>query len=87
MARRYASKRASRSSKWGAEKLVLALRPPDRSPEDQPAGLKATGYPTAGKRSMPTMRFYGPTEAFNNRTFKLPGFELVGENLGGRALQ
>ena len=43
-----------------------------------PDGLEANWIPTSGKRPMPTMRFYGPTEAFNNRTFKLSDFELVG---------
>ncbi|HEV7317184.1 MAG TPA: DUF1214 domain-containing protein [Ensifer sp.] len=42
-----------------------------------PAGLEANWIPTAGKRPLPAMRFYGPTEAMNNKTFKLPDFELV----------
>ena len=42
-----------------------------------PEGLEANWIPTSGKRPMPTMRFYGPTEAFNNKTFKLPDFERV----------
>jgi len=42
-----------------------------------PKGLEANWIPTAGKRPLPCMRFYGPTEALNNRTFKLPDFELV----------
>ena len=42
-----------------------------------PAGLEANWIPTAGKRPLPAMRFYGPTEAFNNKTFKLPDFELL----------
>ncbi len=43
-----------------------------------PEGLDSNWIPTAGKRPLPAMRFYGPTEAFNNKTFKLPDFELVG---------
>jgi hypothetical protein len=43
-----------------------------------PDGLEANWIPTAGKRPLPAMRFYGPTEAFNNKTFKLADFELVG---------
>lgn len=43
-----------------------------------PKGLDSNWIPTSGKRPMPAMRFYGPTEAFNNKTFKLPDFELVG---------
>ncbi len=42
-----------------------------------PAGLDSNWIPTAGKRPLPAMRFYGPTEAMNNKTFKLPDFELV----------
>lgn len=43
-----------------------------------PDGLEANWIPTSGKRPMPAVRFYGPTDAFNNKTFKLPDFELVG---------
>jgi hypothetical protein len=42
-----------------------------------PAGLEANWIPTSGKRPMPTMRFYGPTDALNNKTFKMPDFEAV----------
>jgi hypothetical protein len=42
-----------------------------------PPGLEANWIPTAGRRPLPAMRLYGPTEAFNNKTFKLPDFELV----------
>ena len=42
-----------------------------------PPGLENNWIPTSGKRPMPAMRFYGPTEAMNNKTFKLPDFELV----------
>ncbi|GAA4754033.1 DUF1254 domain-containing protein [Sphingomonas daechungensis] len=42
-----------------------------------PAGLEANWIPTSGKRPLPGMRLYGPTDEFNNGTFKLPDFELV----------
>jgi hypothetical protein len=45
---------------------------------EAPTGLESNWIPTAGKRPLPAVRFYGPTEAFNNKTFKLPDFELVG---------
>lgn len=42
-----------------------------------PDGLESNWIPTSGKRPMPTMRFYGPTDVFYKRTFKMPDFELV----------
>jgi len=42
-----------------------------------PEGLESNWIPTAGRRPLPAMRLYGPTDAFNNKTFKLPDFELV----------
>jgi hypothetical protein len=42
-----------------------------------PRGREANWIPTSGKRPLPAMRFYGPTEAFNDKTFKLSDFELV----------
>lgn len=42
-----------------------------------PDGVDSNWIPTAGKRPLPAMRFYGPTDAFNNKTFKLPDFERV----------
>lgn len=42
-----------------------------------PPGLESNWIPTAGKRPLPAIRFYGPTEEMNNRSFKLPDFELV----------
>jgi hypothetical protein len=42
-----------------------------------PPGLDSNWIPTAGKRPLPAMRFYGPTEAMNNKTFRLPDFELA----------
>lgn len=44
---------------------------------DAPEGYEANWIPTAGKRPLPAMRLYGPTEPFNDRSFKLPDFELV----------
>lgn len=42
-----------------------------------PGGLESNWIPTVGKRPIPAVRFYGPTQDFNNKTFKLPDFELV----------
>ncbi len=42
-----------------------------------PDGLESNWIPTAGKRPLPAMRCYGPTEALNNKTFKLPDFEMI----------
>lgn len=42
-----------------------------------PQGQESNWIPTSGKRPMPTMRFYGPTQAFNNKSFKMPDFEQV----------
>lgn len=42
-----------------------------------PAGLESNWIPTAGKRPLPTFRFYGPTKLLNNKTFKMPDFELM----------
>lgn len=42
-----------------------------------PHGLENNWIPTSGKRPLPAMRFYGPTEELNNKTFKLNDFELV----------
>jgi hypothetical protein len=42
-----------------------------------PGGFEANWIPTAGKRPLPAMRCYGPTEALNNKTFKLADFEEV----------
>jgi hypothetical protein len=40
-----------------------------------PEGLESNWIPTRGKRPLPIMRLYGPTEAFNNKTFKLADLE------------
>lgn len=42
-----------------------------------PAGLESNWIPTAGKRPLPAMRFYGGTEALNNKRFKLADFEWL----------
>jgi hypothetical protein len=42
-----------------------------------PAGYESNWIPTSGKRPLPAMRFYGPTDALNNKTFKLNDFQKV----------
>jgi hypothetical protein len=42
-----------------------------------PKGLESNWIPTQGKRAMPVMRFYGGTDDFWNKTFKLPDVEIV----------
>lgn len=42
-----------------------------------PESLESNWLPTAGKRPMPTFRFYGGTDALFDKTFKMPDFELV----------
>lgn len=42
-----------------------------------PAGLESNWIPTSGKRPLPTFRFYGPTQALYNKSFRMPDFELV----------
>lgn len=42
-----------------------------------PQGMENNWIPTSGKRPLPAMRFYGPTEELNNKTFRLNDFELV----------
>lgn len=44
-----------------------------------PRGFEENWIPTAGKRPMPTFRFYGPKKSLNDRTFVMPDFELVKE--------
>ncbi|MGI9897457.1 DUF1254 domain-containing protein [Vibrio natriegens] len=44
---------------------------------NKPAGLESNWINTMGKRPLPAIRFYGPTEAMNNKTFKLGDFELI----------
>jgi hypothetical protein len=42
-----------------------------------PVGLESNWIPTQGKQPTPVIRLYGAQEAYFNRTFKLPDFELV----------
>jgi hypothetical protein len=42
-----------------------------------PDGLESNWIPTRGKRPLPAMRFYGGTEALNDKTFKMPDFDEV----------
>jgi hypothetical protein len=49
--------------------IYVGPRAPDR--------LDANWIPTAGKRPLPAMRFYGGTDALFDKTFKLADFELV----------
>ena len=42
-----------------------------------PKGLESNWIPTQGKRPIPIMRFYGGTEEFWNKSFKLPDVELL----------
>jgi hypothetical protein len=42
-----------------------------------PQGFESNWIPTVGKRPLPAIRLYGPTDAFNRKTFKLPDFELT----------
>jgi hypothetical protein len=42
-----------------------------------PEGLENNWIPTAGKLPVPFVRFYGPTDAFFDKTFKMPDVELV----------
>jgi hypothetical protein len=42
-----------------------------------PSDLETNWLPTAGKRPLPTFRFYGGTDALFEKTFKMPDFEEV----------
>ena len=42
-----------------------------------PTGSDSNWIPTSGKRPLPAMRLYGPTEDFNKKMFTLSDFELV----------
>jgi hypothetical protein len=44
---------------------------------EPPEGLESNWIPTAGKRPIPTMRFYGGTEEFWNKSWEMPDVELV----------
>jgi hypothetical protein len=43
-----------------------------------PAGQESNWIPTRGKRPLPAMRLYGPTDALNSKSFKMPDFERIG---------
>ncbi len=44
----------------------------------QPAeGRDSNWIPTAGKRPLPTVRFYGSTDEFWNRSWEMPDVELI----------
>ncbi|WP_416413661.1 DUF1254 domain-containing protein [Pantoea sp. App145] len=42
-----------------------------------PDGLQSNWIPTSGKRPLPAMRLYGPTDAINHKTFKLADIERI----------
>jgi hypothetical protein len=42
-----------------------------------PTGLESNWIPTGGKQPLPVIRLYGPQQAYFDKTFKLPDFELV----------
>jgi hypothetical protein len=44
-----------------------------------PAGQETNWIPTQGKKPRPVFRLYGAQEAFFDKSFKLPDFELVGK--------
>lgn len=44
---------------------------------EAPEGLEENWIPTRGKRPLPAMRLYGPTEELNSKVFKLNDFEKL----------
>lgn len=42
-----------------------------------PKGQESNWIPTAGKRPFPVVRIYGGTEAFWDRSWKMPDVELA----------
>ena len=44
---------------------------------DAPKGFENNWIPTKGKKPSMFVRFYGPTDAFFDKTFKMPDIELV----------
>jgi len=42
-----------------------------------PNGLESNWIPTEGKQPLPLIRLYGPQQAYFDKTFKLPDFELA----------
>jgi hypothetical protein len=53
----------------GSVTLYVGPKPPE--------GFEENWIPTRGKRPMPTIRFYGATDALNTKAFKMPDFEEV----------
>lgn len=53
----------------GSVTIYVGPKPPD--------GLDSNWIPTAGKRPLPAIRFYGGTQALNDKSFKLPDFETI----------
>jgi hypothetical protein len=44
---------------------------------EPPEGRESNWIPTAGKRPLPTVRFYGGTDEFWNRSWEMPDVELI----------
>ena len=44
---------------------------------EPPKGLESNWIPTSGKRPLPTVRIYGGTEEFWNRSWEMPDIELI----------
>ena len=44
---------------------------------EPPEGMENNWIPTAGKRPIPTIRFYGGTEEFWNKSWEMPDVEMV----------
>jgi hypothetical protein len=42
-----------------------------------PVGMESNWINTTGKRPMPMFRFYGPGKSLNDKTFKMPDFEMI----------
>ena len=42
-----------------------------------PAGLESNWIPTEGKRPLPVVRFYGPTDEYRDKSWGMPDVELV----------
>lgn len=53
----------------GSVTLYVGPKPPE--------GLETNWIPTAGKRPIPTFRFYAPTEAVYDGSFRMPDFEKI----------
>jgi hypothetical protein len=44
---------------------------------ESPRGQQSNWIPTQSKRPLPIVRFYGPTEAYRSKSWKMPDVELV----------